>query len=78
VLNQLLGHSYHICYFLCKYVLVSPKEVDERAFLFIVQPCIDQGRLGWIALLQLDGLEANIVGVGFHRGLAQLVLWGYI
>jgi hypothetical protein len=25
----------------------------------------------------LDGLEANVVGVRFHCGLALLLLWGY-
>jgi hypothetical protein len=35
MLNQLPGHPWHIRWFPCEYVSVSPKEADEREFLFV-------------------------------------------
>jgi hypothetical protein len=35
MLDQLPGHPWHICWFPCEYVSVSPKEADEREFLFL-------------------------------------------
>jgi hypothetical protein len=34
MLNQFPGHSWHIHWFPYEYVSVSPKETDEREFLF--------------------------------------------
>jgi hypothetical protein len=67
MLDQLLGHPWHICWFPRKYISVSPKEVNEREFLFAVQPSTNQSCLRRVALLQLDGLRANVVGVGLHH-----------
>jgi hypothetical protein len=36
MLDQLLGHPWHIHWFPRKYVSVSPKETDEREFLFFI------------------------------------------
>jgi hypothetical protein len=35
MLDQFPGHPWHIRWFPCEYVSVSPKEADEREFLFI-------------------------------------------
>jgi hypothetical protein len=35
MLDQLPGHPWHIRWFPCEYVSVSPKEADEHEFLFI-------------------------------------------
>jgi hypothetical protein len=35
MLDQLPGHHWHIRWFLREYVSVSPKEADEREFLFV-------------------------------------------
>jgi hypothetical protein len=64
MLGQLLGHPWHIRWFLHEYVMVSPKKVDKREFLFVAQPGADHNYLGRVALLQLDGLHSDVVGVG--------------
>ena len=51
MLDQLLGHPWHIHWFPREYVLVGPKEVDELEFLFITQSCSDDGRFGVVSLL---------------------------
>jgi hypothetical protein len=60
MLDQLLGHPWHIRWFPCEYVSVSPQEADEREFLFVTQACADDGCLGWVAFLELDLLESHI------------------
>jgi hypothetical protein len=35
MLNQLLGHPWHICWFPRENVSVSPKKADKREFLFL-------------------------------------------
>jgi hypothetical protein len=35
MLDRLPGHPWHISWFPCEYVSVSPKEADEREFLFV-------------------------------------------
>jgi hypothetical protein len=35
MLDQLLGHHWHIRWFPREYVTVGPKKADERAFLFV-------------------------------------------
>jgi hypothetical protein len=52
--------------------LVSLKEAHKHAFLFITQVHANQAYLGWVALLQLDGLHANVAG-RLQRGLARLL-----
>jgi hypothetical protein len=66
MLDQFLGHPYHIRWFSREYVSVSPKEANERAFLFVTQGTSDQSSLSWVTFLQLDGLDANVAGVGFN------------
>jgi hypothetical protein len=46
MLDQLLGHRWHIRWFPRKYVSISPKEVDKRAFLFVTQAASGQSSLG--------------------------------
>jgi hypothetical protein len=46
MLNQLLGHARHIRWFPHEYVMVGPKEADERTFLFVVQAASNQSNLG--------------------------------
>ena len=46
MLDQLLGHPWHIRWFPCEYVSVSPQEADEREFLFVTQARADDGSLG--------------------------------
>jgi hypothetical protein len=65
MLNQLLGHAQHIRWFPRKYVTIGSKEADERAFLFVVQAASNQSSLGRVTFLQLDGLDADVVGLGF-------------
>jgi hypothetical protein len=77
MLDQLLGHPLHICWFPRKHISVSPKEVDEHEFLFVVLPGTNECSLRRVALLQLNGLQVNVIGVGLHRRLAQLLLWRY-
>jgi hypothetical protein len=45
MLDQLPRHPWHICWFPYEYVSVSPKEVDEREFLFVTQARTDDGGL---------------------------------
>jgi hypothetical protein len=65
MLDQLLGHPWHIRWFPCEYVIVSPKEADERAFLSVTQATSEQSSLGRVAFLQLDGPDADVAGLGF-------------
>jgi hypothetical protein len=51
MLNQLLGNPWHIRWFPREYVVVSAKKVDEREFLFVIQPSTDHSCIGRVALL---------------------------
>jgi hypothetical protein len=46
MLDQLRGHPWHIRWFPREYVSVSPKETDEREFLFLTQARADDSGLG--------------------------------
>jgi hypothetical protein len=70
MLDQLLGNPCHIRWFPREYFSVSPKEANEHAFLFVTLAASDQSCLGWVTFLQLDGLDADIAGVGFNPRLA--------
>jgi hypothetical protein len=70
VLNQLLRHARHICWFPREYITVGPKKTDERIILFVTQVASNQSYLGWVAFSQLDGLDADVARVGFYPGLA--------
>ena len=39
MLDQLFRDTGHIGWFPCEYITVGPKEVDERAFLFVSKSC---------------------------------------
>ena len=41
VLDQLLGHPWHIRWFPREYVSVGPKEADKLELLFVTQSCSD-------------------------------------
>jgi hypothetical protein len=71
MLNQRFGNPWPIHWFPCEYVSVSPKETDEHAFLFFTQATPDQSSLGRVAFLQLDGLDADVAGVGFNPRLVR-------
>jgi len=62
MLDQLLGHPWHIRWFPREYILVGPKEVDELEFLFVTQSYSDDGCFGVVSLLYLDNLGAHITG----------------
>ena len=68
MLDQLLGHSWHIRWFPREYVSVGPKEVDELEFLFVAQASSDDSSFGVISLL-LYGL-GDYVASWFNRRLA--------
>jgi hypothetical protein len=51
MLNQLLRNPWHIPWFPREYIPVSPKEADERAFLFITSAAPDQSSLRQVAFL---------------------------
>ena len=51
MLDQLLGHPWHIHWFPCGYVSVGPKEVDKLEFLFVAQSCSDDGCFGVVSPL---------------------------
>ena len=70
MLDKLLGHPWHILWLPHEYISVGHKEVDELEFLFVAQPCADDGGLGLISFLQLYGLRAYVTS-RFDRGLAS-------
>jgi hypothetical protein len=45
MLDELPRHPWHIGWFPCEYVSVSPKKADEREFLFITQARADDSSL---------------------------------
>jgi hypothetical protein len=61
VLDQILGHPWHVRWFPSEDVSVSPEEADERIFLFRVKArrdhgspkinCLDLHFLGWLRLV---------------------------
>jgi hypothetical protein len=57
VLNQLPGISWHVRWFPCEDVAVSPEEVDERVFLFGVGAGPDGGGLAVVACPEIDRLD---------------------
>ena len=62
VLDHLPGNTRHVEGFPSKDVLVCPKEGDERAFLFGIKLCPDQGCLGRIERVENDLLELLVRG----------------
>ena len=62
MLDQLLGHPWHIRWLPREYISVGPKKIDELEFLFVAQSCSDDGYFGVVSLLQLDSLGAYVTG----------------
>src|SRR5438105_5921249 len=58
VLDHLPWDTRHVGRFPSKNILVRLEEGDERAFLFITEPCPDQSRLG-----RIDRVEHNLLDV---------------
>ena len=72
MLDQLLGHPWHIRWFPREYVSVGPKEVDELDFLFFAQTCSDDSSFGVVSFLYLDNFGAYITS-WLDRRLAWLL-----
>ena len=78
MLDQLLGHPWHICWFPREYVSVGPKEVDELEFLFVAQSCCDDGGFGvvpscsWIVLVPTSPIGLTDDWLGFLEGINSL------
>jgi hypothetical protein len=74
VLGQFSRDSRHIRRLPYKYVSVILQELDERAFLFVIQDGTDDGRLALISEPEVDSL-------GFfdrpHRGHGSSFIRGY-
>jgi hypothetical protein len=56
VLDQFSRDSRHIRRLPCEYVSVILQELDERAFLFVIQARTDDGRLALIGEPEVDSL----------------------
>jgi hypothetical protein len=69
MLYQLPGHPWHVHWFPCEDVAVSPEEVDERIFLFGVEACPDGGGLAVVACPEVNSFDQNLLSwlrlVGF-------------
>jgi hypothetical protein len=78
VLDQPPGHPWHVYWLPSEDVSVSPKETDERVFLFRVKACPDHGILAVVACPEVDRLELHFLRwlrlVGFVRLLRDLEL----
>jgi hypothetical protein len=57
VLNQPSGHTWYVCWLRREDVFDSPKEADERVFLFRVEPRADHGSLAAVTGPEVDGLH---------------------
>src|SRR6266508_6050007 len=72
VLDHLSWHTRHVGRFPSKNILVCLEEGDERAFLFVIEPCPDQSCLGQIGRVEHDFLD---VLVGVDPGLGCFLCW---
>ena len=77
MLDQLLGHPWHIRWVPREYVSVGPKEVDELEFLFVTQSCSDDGCFGVVSCSWIILVPTSLVGltddwVGFLEGIDSL------
>jgi hypothetical protein len=61
VLDQLLGHPWHIHWLPREDVSVSPEEDDERVFLFQVEARPDGGVLAVVACPKVNRLDLNLL-----------------
>jgi hypothetical protein len=81
VLDQVPRHPWHVRWFPSEDVSVSPKEADERVFLFRVKARPDHSGLATVACPQVDRLDLYFLRglrlVGCVRLLWDLELsWG--
>jgi hypothetical protein len=61
VLNQLPRHPWHVRWFPCKDVSVSPEEADKRVFLFRVEIRPNHGSLVVVSYPEVDGLHLHFL-----------------
>jgi hypothetical protein len=61
VLDQIPGHPWHVCWFPSEDVSVSPKEADERVFLFRVKAHPDHGSLAVVACPKINRLDLHFL-----------------
>jgi hypothetical protein len=61
MLDQLLGHPWHVRWLPHKDVSVSPEEVDERVFLFGVESRPDGSGLAAIAYPEVNCFDQNLL-----------------
>jgi hypothetical protein len=54
-------HPWHVCWFPCEDVSVSPEEADERIFLFWVKTHPNHGSLSVVARSEVDGLHMDFL-----------------
>ena len=72
VLDHLPWDTRHVGRFPSKSILVRLEEGDEHAFLFVVEPCPDQSRLGRIGRVEHDLPD---VLVGTDPRLGYFLCW---
>jgi hypothetical protein len=61
VLDQILGHPWHVRWFPREDVSVSPDEADENVFLFWVEARPDGGSLAAVACPMVNRLDLNLL-----------------
>jgi hypothetical protein len=61
VLDQPPGHPWHVHWFPSEDVLVSPKEADERVFLFRVKARPDHGSHAVVPCPKVDCLDLHFL-----------------
>ena len=74
MLDHLPWNPRHVRRFPSEDVLVCLEEGDERAFLFVVEACPDQSRLGRIGRVEHDFLEFLI---GTDPRLGYFLGWNF-
>src|SRR5438105_6659802 len=72
MLNHLPWNPRHVRRFPSEDILVCLEEDDERAFLFVIEPCPDQSRLGRIGRVERNLLD---ILVGTDPRLACFFGW---
>jgi hypothetical protein len=60
VLGQFSWDSRHICRLPCEYVSVILQELDEHAFLFVIQAGADDGGFAFISEPKVDSLVSSV------------------
>ena len=74
MLDHLSWDSRHVGRFPSEDILVCLEEGDERAFLFVIEACPDQGRLGRIRRVERDLLD---ILVGTDPSLGYFLCWNF-